>query len=78
MDKLQSNIKKSFYYKSNKDFKNTVDDIINNNIICDKKFNKNVEFIFILDNFTMSFNWGAVNQECIIEQKLEKLYDLFE
>ena len=78
MDKLQSNIKKSAYYKSNADFKNTVDDIINNNIICDKKFNKNVEFIFILDNFTMSFNWGAVNEECIIEEKLMKLYDLFE
>ena len=48
------------------------------NFICDKKFNKNVEFIFILDNFTMSFNWGAVNEECIIEEKLMKLYDLFE
>ena len=78
MDKLQFNIKKSAYYKSNADFKNTVDDIINNNIICDKKFKNDKDFLLILDNFSISFKWGAVNEEFIIEEKLMKLYDLFE
>ena len=78
MDKLLDNIKKCYYYKSNEEFKNIVIDIINNNIICDKKFKKNVEILLILDNFSINFKWGLYDEEHIIEQKLMKLYELFE
>ena len=78
MNKLHDTIKKSAYYKSNGDFRNIVDDIICDNIIYDKKFERNLEILIILDNFSIKINWGTIIDEYIVEEKLNKLYDLFE